>query len=137
MFVDNLNLGAGIFYSDVKDKIFTKQTNIKMNGGTGYKRQMKNVGKVQFYGVELSSTWLLNDDFELGANYTYLDTKDGKDGDGKTVYMTDIPHHKFFAYLDWGFAPKFSIFVSQEAQSKSLSSYDDKSGKNSTQKPLV
>lgn len=126
--LDTLNLGGALFYSDVKDKIFTKKTNIKLDKGNGYKRQMQNVGEVEFYGAELSAVWFPTDDFEFGTNYTWINSKDGKDGDGKRVFMTDIPKYKLSTYFNWEFMPKLSLFASQEFQSRSLSDYDNEKG---------
>lgn len=123
MFFDSLNLGANLFYSNTKDAIQS------VDNVSGKKAQIQNIGNIKFYGAELSSNYKLNDDLELGANYTYINFDLGKDQKGNKVYLTHIPHHKFFAYLNYEFMPKFSLFVSEEAQS---ASHSDSEGKFDT-----
>ncbi|WP_232088143.1 TonB-dependent receptor domain-containing protein [Campylobacter corcagiensis] len=113
-----------MFYSDVRDKIQSEYINKKNSQGK-LLRQFKNVGDAKFYGFELSAVWFLANELELGANYTYMDYDLSSDEDGKEVYLSDVPRHKFFAYLDWEFAPKWSLYASGEIQSKSLSSYNN------------
>lgn len=126
-FLDSLNLGVAVFYSDVKDKIQEVYID-KFNNQRKRFYQFQNVGDVDFYGAELNTTWFATNSLEIGANYTYINSDDGTDMDGHTVYMTDIPKHNFFAYLDWNFMPKWNFFISEEIQSKSLSDYDNKTG---------
>lgn len=121
-FFDELNLGAAIFYSDVKDKI--QEVYIDKWSGGKQLYQNQNVGDVDFFGVELSAVWMPTDTLELGANYTYIDADESTDKDGKKIYMTDIPEHKFYAYMDWEFVPKWNLYISQYAQSGSKSTSD-------------
>lgn len=93
-FLDSLNLGVAVFYSDVKDKIQEVYID-KFNNQRKRFYQFQNVGDVDFYGAELNTTWFATNSLEIGANYTYINSDDGTDMDGHTVYMTDIPKHNF------------------------------------------
>ena len=104
-FGDWLRLDGALFYSEVKDAIDTVAI-------TNSVSQEQNVGKEIFRGAELAASIFATDNLTLGANYTYTQAKN------KTKYLivTDVPKHKFFAYVDWKIIPNVSLYISQEAE---------------------
>lgn len=104
-FGDWLRLDGALFYSEVKDAIDTVAI-------TNSVSQEQNVGKEIFKGAELSASIFATDNLTFGANYTYTQAKNKT----KHLIVTDIPKHKFFAYVDWKIIPNISLYISQEAE---------------------
>lgn len=104
-FGDWLRLDSALFYSEVKDAIDT----VAIKNGVS---QEQNVGKEIFRGAELAASIFATDNLTLGANYTYTQAKNKT----KNIIVTDVPKHKFFAYVDWKIIPNVSLYISQEAE---------------------
>ena len=104
-FGDWLRLDGALFYSEVKDAIDTVAI-------TNSVSQEQNVGKEIFRGAELAASIFATDNLTLGANYTYTQAKNKT----KHLIVTDIPKHKFFAYVDWRIVPSVALYISQEAE---------------------
>lgn len=104
-FGDWLRLDGALFYSEVKDAIDTVAITNSVN-------QEQNVGKEIFRGAELAASIFATDNLTLGANYTYTQAKNKT----KHLIVTDVPKHKFFAYVDWTIIPNVSLYISQEAE---------------------
>lgn len=104
-FGDWLRLDGALFYSEVKDAIDTVAI-------TNSVSQEQNVGKEIFRGAELAASIFATDNLTLGANYTYTQAKNKT----KHLIVTDVPKHKFFAYVDWTIIPNVSLYISQEAE---------------------
>ena len=104
-FGDWLRLDGALFYSEVKDAIDTVAITHSVS-------QEQNVGKEIFRGAELAASIFATDNLTLGANYTYTQAKNKT----KHLIVTDIPKHKFFAYVDWKIIPNVSLYISQEAE---------------------
>ena len=82
-------------------------------------KQNQNIGKVAEDGLELGIRgWLAN--WELSANYTYLD-RDNRSSDDK---LTDVPRHKFFADAIWHAGNGWRLTGSAEGYSQRYSSSD-------------
>ena len=122
-FSDALRIETALFYSKVKDAI--GDINTGLYAGTGRRRtELKksvNIEKAEYKGFELGATYFATSNLELGGNYTYMSAK-YKNTDDSRVY--DIPKHKGFAYVDFKFMPKFSVYMSQELVSSRWSSSD-------------
>lgn len=104
-FGDWLRLDGALFYSEVKDAIDTVAITHSVS-------QEQNVGKEIFRGAELAASIFATDNLTLGANYTYTQAKNKT----KHLIVTDVPKHKFFAYVDWTIIPNVSLYISQEAE---------------------
>ena len=100
-----LRLDGALFYSEVKDAIDEVDIGQKTT-------QNQNVGKEIFKGAELSASIFATDNLTLGANYTYTQAKNKT----KHLIVTDVPKHKFFAYVDWRIVPSVALYISQEAE---------------------
>ena len=104
-FGDWLRLDGALFYSEVKDAIDTVAIKNSVS-------QEQNVGKEIFRGAELAASIFATDNLTLGANYTYTQAKNKT----KHLIVTDVPKHKFFAYVDWRIVPSVALYISQEAE---------------------
>lgn len=104
-FGDWLRLDGALFYSEVKDAIDTVAITHSVS-------QEQNVCKEIFRGAELATSIFATDNLTLGANYTYTQAKNKT----KNIIVTDIPKHKFFAYVDWRIVPSVALYISQEAE---------------------
>ncbi|MBA4089241.1 MAG: TonB-dependent receptor [Sphingobium sp.] len=62
--------------------------------------QSRNVGKGEYYGVELSVSATITSGLDAGFNYTGI-KRDLTDPTNALFRPTGVPTHKGFAYLDW------------------------------------
>ncbi|ERJ25931.1 TonB-dependent receptor plug domain-containing protein [Campylobacter concisus] len=119
-FGETFRLETALFYSKIKDAI--GDINTGLYAGVGRKktelRKSVNIGKSEYKGFELGAVYFATKDLELGGNYTYLSAK-YKNTDDSLVF--DIPKHKAFAYMDYKFLSKFSIYLSQYMMSTRFS----------------
>ena len=76
--------------------------------------QMQNVGKVRRAGIELAGYVKPIDSLKLGANYTYLNSKNRTN---TALHVTRAPEHKIFAWVEWQALPKLTVYVDQQWQS--------------------
>ena len=75
---------------------------------------MQNVGKVRRAGIELAGYVKPIDSLKLGANYTYLNSKNRTN---TALHVTRAPEHKIFAWVEWQALPKLTVYVDQQWQS--------------------
>ncbi|MDL0089592.1 TonB-dependent receptor domain-containing protein [Campylobacter gastrosuis] len=71
-----------------------------------------------YVGFEFSANYALNEMFNFGTNYTYINAK-YKNSDEK-IY--NLPKHKGFIYADIYFTPNLSLYISQELSPSRYSS---------------
>ena len=107
-------LEAALFHSDIRDLI--QQYDIDANT-----YQMRNVGHVTASGVELGLRSYLTDALELGGSYTYISRDSESDPD---IYLTDVPRHKLFTYLQWDATALLRLTASLRYESDRYSSSD-------------
>lgn len=90
----NYELGAGLFRTEFKNKIESRNTNTPIIvDGTSYNRwEWYNVGEATIQGVELTGQWDIRDDLLIRANYTYTDSKQ-KTGDFRDLPLSRTPKH--------------------------------------------
>lgn len=88
-----LNLEASLYY--------TKGSNIIEVNVVDGKRQNRNVGEFENYGVEFSADYRVTPTLSLNANYSYLHMN--------TIY-TGAPQHKAYAGIHWN-PGKFSFGI--------------------------
>ena len=75
--------------------------------------QSRNVGKGEYYGVELSVSATVLRGLDVGINYTGIKRK--LDYDANPLFRpTGVPTHKGFAYLDWAPVERLHIIPSIE-----------------------
>ncbi|MFA7596599.1 MAG: TonB-dependent receptor [Novosphingobium sp.] len=78
--------------------------------------QSRNVGKGEYYGVELAVSAQASDALSLGVNYTWTE-RDFTDPSVPAFEATGVPRHKAFAWLEWKPAGRLSILPSVEIAS--------------------
>ena len=92
----NLNFDIAAFYIDCRDQQLTM-----FPDGTTTGRIMTNAGKTRSFGVEISGSYLISDNFEIKASYGYTNAKFKKffnginDFSGK--YLPYVPSNTLFA----------------------------------------
>lgn len=145
----NLNFSVMAFNSDVKNKILEQRIcNDTAGGGnsiiTGncqyrgetYKflSQLFNVDEANMRGLEVSSTWQINNDWRLASNYTFTRTEQ-KSGNFKGQPLNKMPKHMLNATLDWkatsnvdawsrlNFRSETSDYLSRGSMSKATPSF--------------
>jgi iron complex outermembrane receptor protein len=83
---------------------------------TGYISQNQNVGKAVYKGIELGITVTPLDNLEIGANYTYLDTKIHNPVE-PGARLSGTPRHKGFLYAKWQPTPLLTVIPALELSS--------------------
>lgn len=91
-----VNLEANAFYSWLDDAIVSFPF---IFDGTAVS-QSRNVGKGEYYGVELAVNAQASDTLSLGANYTWTE-RDFTDPSINDFEATGVPRHKAFAWVSW------------------------------------
>lgn len=129
--LDNVNLGANVFYSDVKDMIQSISTGDR-DINNNFITQNRNIGDGRYYGVELFGNWEATSELTFGGNYTYLKRKitDPVRPDLKPV---GVPDHIGYIFADWTPVENLTIspnleFASSRWSDNSFGSYSKMSG---------
>ncbi len=91
-----LQVEATAFYDVVKDYVLDVSTGIPVPGGGVY-YENENVGHVDFSGIELGVSGEILPCLKGGMNYTYLQYVNVQN----PLLLTDLPHNKFYAYLQY------------------------------------
>jgi len=92
--VERIQIKAAIFCNDIRDYIqFARVPD--PNDPDTLLNQNQNVGKVLIYGAEAEAGVKITETIETGLNYTYTEWDNRSNSDK----VTNIPNHKFFAYL--------------------------------------
>ena len=82
--------------------------------------QNQNIGDVNQYGFEIDLSAPLTTTLDAGINYTYI-YDDNRTNSDK---ITNVPEHKFFAYVKYTPVKFLSFLVDMETDSKRYSSSD-------------
>lgn len=125
----SIRLEGALFYSWVRDAIFsvptpaypcTASTTPPAVPTTGCAltnlSQSRNVGKGEYYGIELSASATLLPGLDAGINYTGI-KRDLTDPSNARFRPTGVPTHKGFAYLDWAPVERLHIVPSVDLAS--------------------
>ncbi len=84
--------------------------------------QLRNVGRAQHRGIELSGGLGLSEDWSLRASYAWVQRRNlSQPG----LRPTDMPRQKLFAAIDWRFAADWRATLSGDAESRR---YTDSAG---------
>ncbi len=93
-----ITVEANAFYNDVNDYILLVGTTTPIPGSPGkFFNQNVNVGDVELYGLELAMSGQLLPCLKGGMTYTYLQYLN----ESNSLLLTDIPHNKATAYLQY------------------------------------
>ncbi|AYO77527.1 TonB-dependent receptor plug domain-containing protein [Sphingobium yanoikuyae] len=125
----SIRLEGALFYSWVRDAIFSVPTPAYPctasttppavpTAGCALTNlsQSRNVGKGEYYGIELSASATLLPGLDAGINYTGI-KRDLTDPSNARFRPTGVPTHKGFAYLDWAPVERLHIVPSVDLAS--------------------
>ncbi|MDD3798596.1 MAG: TonB-dependent receptor [Novosphingobium sp.] len=103
---------GAVFYSHLTDVIVAFPMIYEGESVT----QSRNLGKGDYYGVELSLDAAIGDTLTVGANYTYVH-RDLDDPTNSAFQPTGVPTHKAFLYAEWQPLPPLHVRPSMEIAS--------------------
>jgi iron complex outermembrane receptor protein len=109
---------VAIFHNRVHDAIHSV-TIPELPPNTGTVNQNQNVGNATYKGIELGITATPLDNLEIGANYTYLDTKI-KNPTNPGARLEATPRHKGFLYVKWQPTSLLTVIPALELSSDRL-----------------
>jgi iron complex outermembrane receptor protein len=125
----SVRVEGALFYSWIDDAIFgvpvagypcTASTTPPAVPTTGCAvrnmTQSRNVGKGEYYGMELSVSARILPGLDAGINYTGIKRKLDYDAN-PLFHPTGVPTHKGFAYLDWAPTERLHIVPSVDVAS--------------------
>lgn len=117
---NRVTVEANAFYSNISDFILYKTVQDPDDPGSNI-NQNQNIGDIRQYGIELGASGHILDCLKGGVNYTYIQYENKANTDN----LTNIPHNKVFAYLQY-FTPLkgLSILGSVEYNGDRYSSSD-------------
>jgi iron complex outermembrane receptor protein len=110
--VQDLWLNAALFFIRIEDTIQSVNNVATSSTGTALS-QMRNVGKAENKGGELSAEYSWRGQITFGGSYSYLD----RDFLSTTLRPTDTPRHKLFGFAELVPTPQFSLIPSFEYES--------------------
>jgi len=93
---NKITVEANAFYSNVSDFILYKTIPDPSNPRYNI-NQNQNIGDIHQYGIELGASGYLLSCLKGGVNYTYIQYENKSSTDN----LTNIPHNKVFAYLQY------------------------------------
>ena len=97
-------------------------------------RKYKNMEDARTQGIDLNTTYKICEDFTIGGNYSYLDTKahEYEASKQKLVEVTidGMAHHKWNTYANWGhrFGKNYKLGASLGTRGSSKRYYLSKYG---------
>ncbi|GHU06161.1 TonB-dependent receptor [Betaproteobacteria bacterium] len=100
---------AAIFHNEVDDAI--QSVSVVIQGNTY--GQSQNVGSAIYKGIELGITASPAEHLEVGANYSYIDTRVHNPNNASERLET-TPRHKGFFYAKWQALPRLTIIPALE-----------------------
>jgi iron complex outermembrane receptor protein len=110
----NIQIEGALFYSDLEEALI--QIPVALGGVFGTVNQTRNVAEGEYYGGEVAIAAGLADTLTLAGNYTYIE-RDLTDPTNPAFHPLGVPTHKLLLYVDWRFAPSFTLTPSIEAAS--------------------
>lgn len=118
-FLDNsVKLYASAFYSNIYNTILSVQNVAYDTASQTSLSQLQNVGKTRNQGFELAADYQVTHYFLVGVNYTYIHLKNITN---PSIYLTDVPKDKLFAYVQYAYKNIFSLQLNGEYDSKRFS----------------
>ncbi len=113
-----LNIQASLFYSKINNTILSI-SNVAYDSTTNTSlSQLQNVGKSEYLGGEIAAEYQLIQSLKIGANYTFIKRNNLTN---PSIYFTDVPRNKFFAYVQYGSLDNFYVQANTEYNSKRYS----------------
>lgn len=113
-----LNLQASLFYSKINNTILMV-SNVKYDTVRNvWQSQLQNARKSEYMGAEIGAEYQVIPSLKVGANYTYIKRNNLSN---PKLYLTDVPKHKLFAFVQYQLRDRLSVQVNTESNSKRYS----------------
>ena len=118
-------INTALFYSRLRNEIQTTYVadtanQCRRSSVRGFCQQTQNIGRTRHMGVELGVRQQWGSQWQLGANYTYLNRKDRNDMD---TPLLNTPRHKLFAYAEYWPNERLGLQLAARAESGRKVSY--------------
>lgn len=112
-------LQTALFYSYISDLI---QDNLVLSDACSdfTCNQAQNIGKARHRGLETSIDQRIGEQWQVGANYTWLDRDNLSD---RSEPLLDTPRHKLFAHASWRPTEHWTVVATLDAESGRKVSY--------------
>lgn len=123
---DKWNIQAALFYSKINNTILMV-SNVQYDSTRNvWLSQLQNVGQSEYLGAEIGTEYQLTEPLKIGINYTYIKRNNLTN---PSLHFTDVPQHKFFAFVKYAMKDKFYIQANTEYNSERYSTtYGTKTG---------
>lgn len=107
--IDNRwNLHGSLFYSKINNTIMMISNVYYDSIRKVWQSQLQNAGESEFMGMEAGAEFQIIKRLKAGANYTFIKRNNLTN---PSIYFTDVPEHKFFAFAQFDLPGKFYIQV--------------------------
>lgn len=115
---DKWNIQAALFYSKINNTILMVSNVVYDSTRNVWQSQLQNVGQSEYLGAEFGTEYQLIEPLKIGINYTYIKRNNLSN---PSIYFTDVPQHKLFAFVKYAMKDKFYIQANTEYNSKRYS----------------
>lgn len=106
-----LQVQAALFYSKIGRTILMVNNVLLDTTRNVWQSQLQNVGKSEYMGAEAGLEYQVLPALTAGANYTYIKRNNLTN---PSLHFIDVPEHKLFGFLQYGFREKASLQVNAE-----------------------
>jgi iron complex outermembrane receptor protein len=113
-----LQVQTALFYSKIGNTIMMVNNVLLDTTRNVWQSQLQNAGKSEYMGAEASVEYKVSPSFTAGANYTYIKRNNITN---PALHFIDVPEHKVFGFLQYGFKERASLQVNTEYNSSRYS----------------
>lgn len=113
-----LKTNVALFYSDVRNTILRIDNVAQHPVSEIWLSQLQNAGTSNIRGAELGLEYPVLNALNIGANYTLLRRRNITRPD---VYLTDVPEHKLFGFVQYRLSDRLSVQANAEHNSERYS----------------
>lgn len=123
---DKLQIQSALFYSNINNTIMMVN-NVKLDTARNvWQSQLQNAGKSEYMGVEAGVEYKVLPSLTAGVNYTFIKRNNLTT---PTLHFIDVPEHKVFGFVQYGYRELASVQVNTEYNSSRYSTtYGTKTG---------
>ncbi|WDF66825.1 TonB-dependent receptor plug domain-containing protein [Sphingobacterium oryzagri] len=113
-FADKLHVFASLFYSDINNTILMVPNVAYQEDTDIFLSQLQNIGKTRNMWLEVGADYRPINPLTIGGNYTHVDRKNITD---PTVFLTDVPKHKWIGYASYELPQQIALQLHAEYNS--------------------
>jgi iron complex outermembrane receptor protein len=113
-----LQVQAALFYSKIGNTIMMVNNVLLDTTRNVWQSQLQNAGKSEYMGAEAGVEYKVLPSLTAGVNYTYIKRNNITN---PSLHFIDVPNHKVFGFLQYGFKERASIQVNTEYNSSRYS----------------